>query len=373
MSKIFSLFLLSFLFLININWVFAEDKIRIYSREEWWSNEEYRYVNSSFWKNILEKREQDYLLWQKKWANFTQEKKDYLLSKSKIASDKKEKQNNYLSTNFSKDIKLIEYNKFDWTNKLAWPIWKTEFVKNIVIHHTQSEYKNSWEWIKKIQKYHSISREWWDIWYHYIIWYNWEIFEGRAWWDYVVAAHDTWNNRSTVWISIMWNYTKKDLNSQQYNSLKKLVSFLTKRYWIDLNKKIPYHRECYWNDCPNWLETNYYFPIVWHRDWKNTACPWDKNYNITIPKLLKELSPETIWYKKISYLERKKQKQEYIETINKKYNWDKIKEKFNKISENKKKRFLNKLKLETKYKYIDWKKEILYNKIYEELKNNSRR
>ena len=369
MSKIFSLFLLFFLLLSNISTIFADEKIIIISRSEWWAEEEYRYINSSFWKKILKNNKYNSLLWQKKWNNYSEKTKKSIILKNKIASEKKIKQNKYLAINFSTDIKLIEYNKFDWENKLAWPIWKTEFVKNIVIHHTESEYKNSWDWIKKIQKYHSINREWWDIWYHYIIWYDWEIFEWRAGWDYVVSAHDTWNNRSTVWISIMWNYTKKELNSQQYNSLKKLVSFLTKKYWIDLNKKIPYHRECFWKDCENWLETNYYFPIVWHRDWKNTACPWEKNYNIIIPKLLKELSPETIWYKKISYLEKNNQKIKYLEEINKKYNWKKIKLKFDKFPYKSKNKFLLKLKRLSKYNYFDWKKEILYKKVYEELKN----
>ena len=369
MSKIFVLFFLSFLVLLPFNNIFAEEKIRIYSRNEWWAYESYRYINSVHWKKILKQRDINNKIWQKKWASYSQNKKDSIISNNKIKTDRKNKQNKYLSQNFNKYIKIIEYNKFEWKNKLSWPIWKTEFVKNIVIHHTESEYKNSWDWIKKIQRYHSLNRQWWDIWYNFIIWYNWEIFEGRAGWDYAVWAHDTLNNRSTVWISIMWNYQKKNINSSQYNSLKKLISYLTKKYWIDLNTKIPYHRECYWKNCPNWIKTNYFFPIVWHRDWKNTACPGETNYNIIIPKLIKELQPETKWYKNISYLEREKEKQKYIEKINNKYNWKNINIKFNKYSEKRKKIILSKLKTLSKNNYFDWKKDILYEKIYYELKN----
>jgi len=369
MSKIFVLYLLSFFFFFNYWSVFAEEKIRIYSRSEWWADENYWYINSTHWKKIFQNREKNNKIWNKKWANFSQAKKNEIIAKNKIKSDKKIKQNNYLSNNFSEDVKIISYNKFDWNNKLAWPIWKTKYVKNIVIHHTESEYKNSWEWIKKIHRYHSLNKQWWDVWYNFIIWYDWEIFEGRSGWDYTVWAHDTLNNRSTVWISIMWNYENKNLKSSQYNSLKKLISYLTKKYWIDLNKKIPYHRECFWSNCKNWLQTNYYFPIVWHKDWKATACPGKNIYKNTIPQLIKELQPQTKGYKKISYLEKKEEKKEYIEEINNKYNWQNIKVKFNKFPENTKNKFILKLKRLSKYNYFDWKKDILYKKVYDELKS----
>jgi hypothetical protein len=369
MSKIFGLLLLSFFFFLNYWSVFADEKIRIYSRSEWWADETYWYINSTHWKNILNKQEKNNIIWKKKWANFSQSKKNSIIYKNKIKSDKKIKQNNYLSNNFSEDIRLISYNKFDWKNKLAWPIWKTTYIKNIVIHHTQGEYKNSWDWIKKIHRYHSLNKQWWDIWYNFIIWNDWEIFEGRWGWDYTVWAHDTLNNRSTVWISIMWNYENKFLKPSQYNSLKKLIFYLTKKYWINLNKKIPYHKECFWNKCINWLQTNYYFPIVWHRDWKATACPWKNIYKNIIPQLVKELQVKTKWYTKISYLDIKKEKQKYIEKINNKYNWIKVKAKFNKLSNKSKSRLLLKLNKLSKYSYFDWKKDILYKKVYEELKN----
>jgi len=369
MSKIFKLLLLLFLFLFNISLSFAENKVRIYSRSEWWADEKMRYVYSPYWKKILDNRKKRNLFWQKKFTNFSQKIKESILKKNNLLKEKKQKSNNYLLQNFKSDVTLVEYNIYDWTNKLAWPTWKTEFIKNIVIHHTYSEFKNSWTWVKNIYKYHTLNKEWWDIWYNYIIWYDWEIFEGRAWGDYVVAAHDTWNNRSTVWISIMWNYENKNINSSQYKSLKNLIWYLAKKYWIDFNKKIPYHRACSWANCISGLETNYYYPIVWHRDWKSTVCPWKFIYSNTIPNLLNDLKDETYWYEKVSYLEIQKNKIEYKNEINKKYNWEKINQKFLQLSESKRNYILIKLERFTKYHYYDWKKEILYKKVYDELKS----
>ncbi len=369
MSKILSIFLLSFFFLFNYWSVFAEEKIRIYSRSEWWANENYWYINSIYWRNILSNRRKNSEIWDNKWINYSQIKKYKITLNNKIKSEKIKKQNKYLSDNFSKYIKLIEYNKFDWNNKLAWPISKTEFIKNIVIHHTQTEYQNSWDWIKKIHKYHSLNREWWDIWYNFIIWNNWEIFEWRAGWDYSVWAHDTLNNKSTVWISIMWNYQNKDINSSQYNSLKKLISYLTKKYWIDLNQKIPYHTKCFWKNCINPINTNYYFPIVWHKDWKKTACPWKYIYKNTIPQLIRELKAETKWYENISYLKRKEEIIKYKDKINNQYNWQNVKKHFNKFTQNSQNNILNKLNRITRHRLFNWKNEILYKKLLNELKS----
>ena len=367
MSKIFNLFFLILLLFCSFSYSKASNNLKIYSREEWWANENYRYINSNYWKNILEKRNINKIKYNKKWETYSEKFKNEIILKNKIKLDKKILQNNYLSRNYSDDVRLLSYEKFDWKNKLAWPIWKTNYIKNIVIHHTESDYKNSFEWIKQIYKYHSLNREWWDIGYNYIIWYDWEIFEWRAGWDYVVWAHDTLNNRSTIWISIMWNYDERSLEESQYKSIKNLVSYLTKIYWIDLNKKIPYHKECFWEKCIDWVDTKYYFPIVWHQDWKSTSCPWENIYNNIIPKLIKEIQPETLWYTRILNNKITKEKKEYLEKINK-YSWKKIKLNFDKISEKKKKKILKDLENKLEYKFYDWKKEILYRKFLNELK-----
>lgn len=365
MSKILSIFFSIFLLFITTNIASANDYLKIIPRNEWWANEEYRYWNSSYWSDIFVKRAASSAAWKKKWANYSQATKDSITAKNRVNNAKFNKMNAYLTNNFYNDIKIVNTQRYDSWNKLAWQYSRTEYVKNIVVHHTYSDYESSAQWIKDIHKYHALSRQWWDIGYHYIIWYDGEVYEWRAGWDYVIASHDTWNNRSTVWISIMWNYDVDHLKDSQYDSLKKLISHLTKKYWIDLNTKIPYHKECFWDSCTNWLETKYYYPIVWHKDWKATSCPWQHIYEKIIPKLISELQAETAGYKKVSYTQITGDKKAYTEKINA-LNWSIINKQISSFSTEEKIILIKKLNNILSYE-LDWKKEILYRKLLEEI------
>lgn len=366
MSKIIASFFVIIFIIFTITETFAWEKLKIISRSEWWANEQYRYWNSTAWKNIFKQNAINSAASSKRWAGYPQWKKDSLTAKSRIRKLKTAKMNAYLSKNFYNDIKIVSSNRYEWKTKLAWSISKTNSVKNIVIHHTYSEYKDSYSWLRSFYKYHAINRQWWDVWYHYIIWYDGEIFEGRAWGDYVIASHDTWNNRSTVWISLMGNYEKRKLTDTQYKSLKKLISHLTKKYWIDLNKKIPYHKECFGSNCKQPLTTSYYYPIVWHRDWKATSCPGKNIYHTIIPKLIKELQPETYGYKTITLASITAQKKAYTTKINA-FDWTKIKQRISKLPPQ------TQLKLKSKLNYLlsyelPWKKEIIYKRLLKEIK-----
>ena len=112
MLKILITFFILLSGFINSN-VNAEEDLRIISREEWGANEEYRYQDSKYWKNIFINRNKASVSWAKKWANFSQEKKDRISAKNKIKADKRKKMNAYLLKNFSKYLKVAEYKKFD--------------------------------------------------------------------------------------------------------------------------------------------------------------------------------------------------------------------------------------------------------------------
>ncbi len=262
------------------NW----ESIKIISRSEWWANENFRYLDSKIWQEKIQK-----------WKNspkkkLTEKQKEI----AKIQAEKIKKANIFLRKNFWDLIKVTKIIKEQNWHKLVWPIAKVKKRYWIVIHHTDSDYwtwTSSFEAIRKIYKYHAITRWWWDIWYNYLIWYNWEIFEWRASWDDTVWAHDKWNNQWNIWISIIWNYDKKWINKAQYESLKKLIKYLVKKYNIDLNTKVPYFKWCVWvsKKCINHpLIVSYHYPIVWHRDAGHTACPWEKLY-AQLQQLKKEL------------------------------------------------------------------------------------
>lgn len=364
MSKILSLFFIIMILIISSNITKANNDLKIISREEWWADEQYRYSNSAYWAEILATRAANSAAWSERWAWYSQEKKDSLTAQSKRDNAKFNSMNKYLTTNFYDDIKIADRQSYEWENKIYWEHLRTNYVKNIVIHHTYTDYPSSAEWIKKIYEYHASSRQWWDIGYHYIIWYDGEVYEWKSGWDYVVGSHDTWNNRSTVWISIMWNYDEHHLKETQYESLKKLVSHLTEKYWIDLNNKIPYHKECFWTLCADSLETKYFFPIVWHQDWKATSCPWEHIYEDTIPRLLKELQPETKWYKQVSYWQITKEKNDFQTRINT-MNWTKVKKYLSEMSETQKETIMDSMK-QMSEKEIWWKNKILLERLLEE-------
>ena len=84
---------------------------------------------------------------------------------------------------------------------------------------------------------------------------------------------------------------------------------------MSMNKKIPYHRECFGTKCAHWLETKYYYPIVWHKDGKATACPWKNIYHSKISQLITELQAETQWYIPIIYTQQKKEQEFYSQKL----------------------------------------------------------
>lgn len=288
MKKILVIFWMFLVFLNTQSFANYGEKPNIISREIWWANPNYDNLESPEWQGILERRSQAV-------------RRPVSPEKARKYKEKQEKINTYLNSNFAYQFTSAEkkfYNKTAW-NSYAWPLSYTNFIDSIVIHHTHSEYDDSYTWIKAIHKYHSLSREWWDIGYNYIIWYDGEIFEWREWWDYISAAHSKYNNFWTIWIAIMWNYDSKWLNDTQYNSLKQLVEYLTLKYGIDVSEKRYYHMDCSGEKCKNFpLETYRDSVLVGHRDTWHTTCPGEKLYS-QIQALRNELIPYTKWFKNI--------------------------------------------------------------------------
>lgn len=239
----------------------------IITREQWWADETFTHMESSHWQKIIENRKN----------------KVYpVVSKAvrKKQQEDNKKKTDYINENFSDQFTITQKITHDDSGEaLAWKIEKSDYVNAIVVHHTHSEYSDSYTGIQEIYKYHTLSRQWWDIGYNYVIGYDGEIFEWRKWGDYTSAAHSKWNNISTVGIAIMGNYESKGINSLQYTSLELLIQELTQRYGIDLSKDYYYNSECAGAACNIFpLETYLDKTFVWHRDTWHTDCPWDELY-----------------------------------------------------------------------------------------------
>ncbi len=260
---------------------------KIISRADWWADESYRYLGSNEWKKILSQQENG-------GKNLTEKQK----KENALYLQQQNEKYIYINKFFFQDNIVFQKIISEGQNKLAWPIQKTEYVKSIIIHHTADDYASSYAGIKTIYKYHAISRQWWDIGYNYVIWYDGEIFEWRAGGDYVVWAHALWNNRSTVGISVMGNYNKKPISEKQYTALKNLVRYLAYKYWINLNDTFPLHEDCSWKDCPLGIKTQDYYTLAWHKDGGITSCPWNELYK-QMQKIRKEVQYETRLYTQI--------------------------------------------------------------------------
>ncbi len=246
------------------------EKPFIIPRASWGANAQYNDRNGIYWQQILAKREEN----EKNATPLNPERLQELRNKNKRVEE-------YLYGNFIEQFTSKETLRYkdSWNYRYAWPIKYTNTVDSIVIHHTHSEYKDSLTWVRDIHRFHSLSRQWGDIWYNYIIWYDGEIFEGREWWDYAIGAHSKYNNFGSVSIAVIWDYHENGINKNQYQSLESLTQYLIKKYWIDLRNQRYYHRDCKWEKCDTFpIETYLDSVLIGHKDATHTSCPWDELY-----------------------------------------------------------------------------------------------
>ncbi len=172
---------------------------------------------------------------------------------------------------------------------LFWPISAAP-VKQIIVHHTGEyvkESRNTYELMRAIYFFHTITRGWGDIGYNYVIDRDGNIFEGRAGGEEafqlgkgVVGAHVAYHNIGTVGISLEGNFEFETPTSRQLEVLTLFMADLAHRFDID----------------PNVRETHidkFSYNIAGHRDvareGHGTACP-GKNLDKLLPNIRKEVA-----------------------------------------------------------------------------------
>lgn len=245
------------------------EEIWIIKRADWWADETLRYEDNPKWITIYKQIE----------AAALKPKTARQLSQEKKVIDIRA----YLAKNFPlEDAPISTVRSENW-HSLVWNIEKTKLVNKIIIHHTaeslDTNIRDDADVMRSMYYYHTITKWWWDIGYNYVIGRDGRIYEWRAWWDYVVAAHDLRNNKSTVGISVMWNFQTNKINDTQKSWVDWAIGLIAKKFWIDLNKKSIAHKECtvtqtcLINDIEVWN-------LSGHRDSWSTACPWDNLYSL---------------------------------------------------------------------------------------------
>jgi len=257
MRKIFILLFLFFIQISIYNEVFSENTIEIVTRWEWWANEEYRYSDSLEWKEMI--AQQNKIL---------KEENKYISDEETIKNlwkpDYNEKIENYLSI----------FSKLASASFALKSVSIFTFIFSISLSASAIETRNnSLCLIKEIYKFHAIERQWWDIWYNFLIAKDGTIFEWRAGWEKSVWAHTKRNNIWNIGISLMWDYEHEHIPEKQLESLKNLTIYLIEKYNIDINQKKYFHEDCILEKCNDDIKSKLDYPIIAHRDSSLSTCP----------------------------------------------------------------------------------------------------
>ncbi len=201
---------------------------------------------------------------------------------------------------FKKEFKLDEIRRKNiWWAWLKRPISIKKHKQKIVIHHTAwslagiNTMSGEIAVIQDIYRFHTFTREWWDIGYNYIIWPLGSIYEGRAWWPDAVWAHASWNNTESIGIALIGNFDKEQPTSGQLTSLNKLLVALGKKYTINPMKDVIYHTFDSTIKSP-YIKNITMDSIIGHRDVWGTSCP-GKNLYEMLPTI-KRTATKELWY-----------------------------------------------------------------------------
>ncbi len=207
-----------------------------------------------------------------------------------------------MAKNFPLERKYEATSTMMWNHYLIYPDYYNYHKNKIVIHHTAGDYNPDWtindvkKEIQDIYKYHTINRDFGDIWYNFIIDQMWNIYEWRAGGEWAVWMHASSNNITSIWIALMGNFQYDTPTVEQMKSLVNLTTAVAKYYHIDPlwytytfstnTEKEPYVVA---TKNPN---------IMWHKNVKATACPGTNLYKY-LPQIrnevLRRMKNEIVW------------------------------------------------------------------------------
>ena len=132
----------------------------------------------------------------------------------------------------------------DLSQNLIWPREYSKQIKKIIIHHTAQDLRdmnddgimNGTDYrlaLQAIYTFHTISRGWGDIGYHYLVDPLGNVYQGRAGDDKVIGGHVLCQNSNTIGISVMGNFQKDLVPKRAFLALTELVKSLVQRYQIN--------------------------------------------------------------------------------------------------------------------------------------------
>ena len=190
-----------------------------------------------------------------------------------------------------------------WGADPAYMTWAPQFysTKKLIVHHTATsdnytDRAGAEAQIRSIYYYHSVTQDWGDIGYNFLIDKFGTIYEGRYSRDYaganptgddaagqgVTGAHTSGWNSGTVGVALLGTLTTHDATPAARNALNRLLAWDASRNGID-----PEATETFVNPVSGATITR---PnIAGHRDYAATACPGDTFYP-TLPAIRRDVA-----------------------------------------------------------------------------------
>ena len=190
-----------------------------------------------------------------------------------------------------------------WGADPAYMTWAPQFypTKKLIVHHTATsdnytDRAAAEAQIRSIYYYHSVTQDWGDIGYNFLIDKFGTIYEGRYSRDYaganptgddatgrgVTAAHVAGWNSGTVGVALLGTLTTHDATPAARDALTRLLAWEASRNGIN-----PEATEAFVNPVSGATITS---PnIAGHRDYAATACPGDTFYP-TLPAIRRDVA-----------------------------------------------------------------------------------
>jgi hypothetical protein len=190
-----------------------------------------------------------------------------------------------------------------WGADPAYMTWAPQFypTRKLVVHHTATsdnytDRAGAEAQIRSIYYYHSVTQDWGDIGYNFLIDKFGTIYEGRYSRDYaganptgddatgrgVTGAHVSGWNSGTVGVALLGTLTTHDATPAARDALIRLLAWEASRNGIN-----PEATEAYVNPVSGATITS---PnIAGHRDYAATACPGDTFYP-TLPAIRRDVA-----------------------------------------------------------------------------------
>ncbi|MBI4835699.1 MAG: SpoIID/LytB domain-containing protein [Candidatus Abawacabacteria bacterium] len=188
-----------------------------------------------------------------------------------------------LEAKYPQELKVVSVSRNNPAGEeYTWPVAYAAKLRKLVVHHTDMDIKDYDQngvidnddykaAVRAIYYFHTISRDWGDIGYNYLIDPAGHIYEGRAGGDMAIAAHTLCKNNGALGIALLGRFQDSYPSEAALVSLQSLLKAKSKEYGIDPQGQSMF----YGSLLPN---------IIGHRDARATSCPGERLYGL-LPSL----------------------------------------------------------------------------------------